>query len=74
MASKYEEWVHVKITDKELADQLDAMVEADHRDRSKFIRFLIEQEWRRRNGQAHWIGNPAEPLPIVVVKGSKVPA
>lgn len=63
--NKFEDWVHVKITERELAEKLDAMVEADRRDRSKFLRWLIEQEWKRRNGQAHWVGNPAEPLPII---------
>lgn len=53
--NKFEDWVHVKITDKELADQLDAMVESDQLDRSKMMRRLIRQEWNRRNGQAHWI-------------------
>lgn len=53
--NKFEDWVHVKITDKELAEQLDAMVESDQLDRSKMMRRLIRQEWNRRNGQAHWI-------------------
>lgn len=66
--TKFEDWVHVKITEKELAEKLDAMVESDRRDRSKFMRWLIEQEWKRRNGQAHWVGNPVEPLPIVAVE------
>jgi hypothetical protein len=30
------------------------------------VRRLIRQEWIRRNGQAHWVGNVVEPLPIVV--------
>lgn len=64
---KYEDWIHVKITEKELAEQLDAMVESDQLDRSKMVRRLIRQEWNRRNGQAHWVGNIAEPLPIVKV-------
>jgi hypothetical protein len=68
MAEKFEQWVHVKITDRELAEQLDAMSESDQRDRSKLIRWLIGQEWKRRNGQAHWVGNVSEPLPVVKVK------
>jgi metal-responsive CopG/Arc/MetJ family transcriptional regulator len=64
---KYEVWVHVKITEKELAEQLDAMVESDQLDRSKMVRRLIRQEWNRRNGQAHWMGSVAEPLSIVTV-------
>lgn len=55
---KFERWIHIKITDKELAEQLDAMSESDQRDRSKFLRWLIQQEWARRNSQAHWIGDP----------------
>lgn len=66
MAEKFEQWVHVKITDRELAEQLDAMSESDQRDRSKLVRWLISQEWKRRNGQAHWVGNVSEPLPIEV--------
>ena len=64
---KFEQWVHVKITDKELAEQLDAMSESDKRDRSKMVRWLIEQEWKRRNSQAHWVGNVDEQLPIKAV-------
>ena len=60
----FEQWVNVKITDKQLADKLDAMCESDERDRSKFIRWLIDQEWKRREGQAHWVGNEATPLPL----------
>jgi metal-responsive CopG/Arc/MetJ family transcriptional regulator len=68
MANKnYEDWVHVKITEKELAEQLDAMVESDQLDRSKMVRRLIRQEWNRRNGQAHWVGSVTEPLPILKV-------
>lgn len=52
---KFEQWVHVKITDKKLAEQLDAMAESDQRDRSKILRWLIAQEWNRRN--AHWVGD-----------------
>lgn len=64
---KYEDWVHVKITDKELSDQLDAMVESDKRDRSKMVRWLIEQEWRRRNSQAHLFSiNVTEPIPATL--------
>lgn len=64
--TKFEDWVHVKITERELAEKLDAMVEADRRDRSKFLRWLIEQEWRRRNGQAHWVGDVSVPLDAVL--------
>lgn len=67
---KFEDWVHVKITEKELSEQLDAMVESDRRDRSKLVRWLIEQEWKRRNSQAHWVGNASEPLEIKTVKAS----
>ena len=63
--NKFEQWVHVKITDAEMAEQLDAMSDSDQRDRSKFVRWLIQQEWKRRNSQAHWVGNVVEPLPIV---------
>ena len=66
--AKFEDWVHVKITDKELAKQLDAMVESDQLDRSKMMRRLIRQEWNRRNGQAHWVESIVEPLSIVEVK------
>lgn len=45
---KFEQWVHVKITDKELAEQLDAICESDQRDRSKTLRWLIQEEWKRR--------------------------
>ena len=65
MADKYENWVHVKITEKELAEQLDAMVESDQLDRSKMVRRLIRQEWIRRNGQAHY-SDVISPLPIVI--------
>jgi metal-responsive CopG/Arc/MetJ family transcriptional regulator len=66
---KFETWVHVKITDKELAEQLDAMSDADLRDRSKMVRWLIQQEWQRRNrnSQAHYVGDyGAHALPIAI--------
>jgi hypothetical protein len=44
-------WVHVKILNKELVEKLDEMSNSDERDRSKFIRWLIQQEWIRRNSQ-----------------------
>jgi metal-responsive CopG/Arc/MetJ family transcriptional regulator len=56
---KFEQWVHMKITDRELAEQLDAMVEANQQDRSKFLRWLIRQEWNRRNAQVHWVTSVA---------------
>lgn len=65
----FEDWAHVKITQRELSEQLDALVEADLTDRSKFIRGLIRQEWLRRNRQAHWIQarvDPSEPLALEV--------
>lgn len=65
---RFEQWIHVKITDRELAEQLDAMTESDKRDRSKMVRWLIEQEWRRRNSQAHWIGDVVDPLPVKAVQ------
>ena len=53
----FEQWVHVKITDKSLAEKLDQMSAEDMRDRSKFFRWLIQQEWNRRYPQlAHVVG------------------
>jgi hypothetical protein len=52
---KFEDWAHVKFTEREIADQLDAMVSEDGTDRSKFMRWLIRQEWKRRAGGAHWV-------------------
>jgi len=41
--------VNVDLTNfPELAKALDEMCVADQRDRSKFVRFLIQQEWGRR--------------------------
>lgn len=57
-----EVWVNIKITDVELAEQLDAMVEADDSDRSKFIRNLIRREFLRRQGAGHWVGDLSAPV------------
>lgn len=65
---KYEDWAHIKITDKELADQLDAMVASDLSDRSKFVRWLIRQEWLRRNQGVHWVqAKESEPQPLKLI-------
>lgn len=48
-ATNTKPWLHVKITDHTLFKKLDAMSAADERDRSKFVRWLIQQEWERRN-------------------------
>lgn len=50
---KFEQWIHVKVTNKELMEKLDQMSDSDERDRSKFIRWLIQQEWARRSSEAH---------------------
>jgi metal-responsive CopG/Arc/MetJ family transcriptional regulator len=50
---KFEQWIHVKITNKELVEKLDQMSDSDERDRSKFVRWLIQQEWIRRNSNGH---------------------
>ena len=53
MKQRFEKWVHVKITDAKLAEKLDVMSVSDQRDRSKFIRWLIQQEWIRRNSRGY---------------------
>lgn len=57
----FEDWVHLKITEKELSEQLDAMVSADDLDRSKFVRRLIRQEFARRQ-QPHWVNPIDQPV------------
>lgn len=65
---KFEDWVHLKITDRELAEQLDAMVAADMTDRSKFMRQLIRQEFLRRARGAHWVQvDPTLPYLVTIV-------
>ena len=56
MKHKFEKWIHVKITDPELVEKLDVMSISDQRDRSKFLRWLIQQEWKRRNLHTHFLG------------------
>jgi hypothetical protein len=58
-SKKFGCWVHVKITNKELVEKLDEMSNSDERDRSKFIRWLIQQEWTRRNSQTFFADNPS---------------
>jgi hypothetical protein len=53
MKHRFEKWIHVKITNPELVEKLDVMSISDQRDRSKFLRWLIQQEWNRRNLQTH---------------------
>ena len=48
---KFEQWIHVKVTNREIVERLDLMCDFDERDRSKFIRWLIQQEWARRNSR-----------------------
>ncbi len=62
MPEKTDVWVNVKFTEPELVEQLDAMVEADDSDRSKFVRNLIRREFLRRQGQGHWVGDPNAPV------------
>lgn len=65
---KFEDWAHLKITDRELSEQLDAMVSADMTDRSKFLRQLIRQEFLRRARGAHWVQvDPTLPYPVTIV-------
>jgi hypothetical protein len=48
---KFEQWIHVKVTNKDLMEKLDQMSNSDERDRSKFIRWLIQREWARRSSE-----------------------
>ncbi|HLJ17962.1 MAG TPA: hypothetical protein VKV15_25925 [Bryobacteraceae bacterium] len=41
--------IHLKLSG-ELLQQLDAMAQADRRDRTDFLRLLVEDEWMRRKG------------------------
>jgi hypothetical protein len=50
---KFEQWIHVKVTNREIVERLDLMCDFDERDRSKFIRWLIQQEWARRSLSGH---------------------
>ncbi len=59
MKHRFEKWIHVKITNPELVEKLEVMSISDQRDRSKFLRWLIQQEWNRRKLQTH---NLAESL------------
>ena len=52
---KFEDWTHTKITERDLSEQLDAMVTSDGTDRSKFVRWLIRQEYKRRTAGVHWV-------------------
>ena len=45
---KFVVWVNTQITEKELAEKLDAMASSDGRKRSDFIRVLIRKEWAAR--------------------------
>ena len=70
LGHRFEDWAHIKITEKALSEELDAMVASDMSDRSKFIRRLIRQEWLRRTKQVHWIqaqNDPSEPLAVEIV-------
>ena len=55
MKHRFEKWIHVKITDPDLVEKLDVMSMSDQRDRSKFLRLLIQQEWNRRNLHTHFL-------------------
>jgi metal-responsive CopG/Arc/MetJ family transcriptional regulator len=69
----FEQWVHVKITDKSLAEKLDKMSAEDMRDRSKFFRWLIQQEWNRRYPQmAHVVGEESIVQLDVIADGKKL--
>ena len=48
MDQKFVTWVNIKISDRELLEQLDAMCEADERSRSDFMRRLVKHEFARR--------------------------
>ncbi len=50
---KFEQWIHVKVTNKDLMEKLDQMSNSDERDRSKFIRWLIQSEWARRSSESY---------------------
>lgn len=50
---KFEQWIHVKVTDIDLMEKLDQMSDSDERDRSKFIRWLIQREWVRRSSESY---------------------
>ncbi len=51
--NKFEQWIHVKVTNKDLMEKLDQMSDSDERDRSKFIRWLIQREWVRRSSESY---------------------
>jgi metal-responsive CopG/Arc/MetJ family transcriptional regulator len=48
MDEKFKAWVNIKITDKVLLEQLDAMCQEDSRSRSDFLRLLVKKEWQIR--------------------------
>jgi|GEM_PF-5328144 len=48
MNNKFEFWLNVKITDRVLAEQLEAMRKTDKRTRSDFVRLLIAKEFNER--------------------------
>lgn len=50
---KFEQWIHVKVTNIDLMEKLDQMSNSDERDRSKFIRWLIQREWVRRSSESY---------------------
>ncbi len=48
--------IHLTIT-KSLKEKLDQMAKSDRRDKTDFLRLLIEDEWNRRNGTEVTIAN-----------------
>jgi len=64
---KFEQWIHVKVTNEDLIEKLDQMSDSDERDRSKFIRWLIKQEWTRRSSEAYLLDDlPAQDVKKIV--------
>ena len=61
MADEEKVQVNAGLMPVELVEQLDAMVEEDESDRSKFIRKLIRNEWQRRQIANPMAGNRPAP-------------
>ncbi len=55
---EFEAWLHAKFTekDRELWEHFVQMATAHQGGKSAFIRWLIDQEWARRNMTPHWVG------------------
>ncbi len=58
----FEEWLHAKFTEKQRDTwhHFVTMADAHQGGRSAFIRWLIDQEWERRQQGAHWVGGKGE--------------